>query len=67
MLYLSGKKIETLRREWQSTFNELVEKQPSLLVLDDLDLLTSCSQSEHGDDFSGENFYYLRYYIFVYV
>ena len=59
--FLPGKKIETLHREWQAIVQQLLEKQPSILVLDDLDLLASYPQNDHDDSLNGENWYSTRY------
>ena len=57
---LKGRKIEALQREWQSLFQELVDKQPSVLILDDLDLLAGYPQNDHDDSLNGENWYSTR-------
>ena len=58
----AGKKIETLQREWRSVFHELLDKQPAVMILDDLDLLACCPQNEHDDSLGGENWYSTRYF-----
>ena len=55
-----GKQVETLHHEWQSMFQQLLERQPTVLVFDDLDLLTSCPQNDQDDSLQGESWYYKR-------
>lgn len=41
-------------------FSQLVQREPSLLVLDDLDLLVSSPQNNQDDGLNGEGWYYKR-------
>lgn len=56
-----GKKAETLQRDWRNVFKQLQANEPSILVLDNLDLLASNPQNESDDMLSGESWYYARY------
>jgi len=56
---LKGKKIETLQRDWNLMFQQLIEMEPSILVLDDLDLLAS-NQPNDQDNVMGESWYFAR-------
>lgn len=52
----SGKKVETLQRDWKLTFQKMIDMEPSILVLDNLDLLASNPLNEQ-DNFIGEGWY----------
>ena len=52
--------MEALHRDWHAMFQQLIERQPSVLVFDDLDHLASCPQNEQDDSLQGESWYYRR-------
>lgn len=56
-----GKRVETLQRDWSLIFQKLTECEPSLLILDDLDLLAGSSDNNQDDNINGEAWYYKRY------
>jgi hypothetical protein len=41
-------------------FRQLIDREPSLLVLDDLDLLVSAPQNDQDETLNGEAWYYRR-------
>ena len=53
--------METLKRDWDLMFHQLVEREPSVLILDDLDVLVGTSQNNQDDSVSGESWYYKRF------
>lgn len=57
---LIGKRAETLQRDWEVMFRQLIDREPSLLVLDDLDLLVSAPQNDQDETLNGEAWYYRR-------
>lgn len=59
-MQLIGKRAETLQRDWDLMFRQLIDREPSLLVFDDLDLLVSAPQNNQDESLSGETWYYKR-------
>ncbi|KAK4022478.1 hypothetical protein OUZ56_007940 [Daphnia magna] len=57
---LKGKRAETLQRDWEIMFRQLLDREPSVVVLDDLDLLVSAPQNDQDDTLNGEAWYYRR-------
>ncbi|CAL8106699.1 unnamed protein product [Orchesella dallaii] len=55
---LRGKKAENVEKELVSVLKSLESKQPSILILDDLDVLTPASKPDEQS--SQENFVYLK-------
>lgn len=41
-------------------FRQLLDREPSVVVLDDLDLLVSAPQNDQDDTLNGEAWYYRR-------
>ena len=60
LVVLIGKRAETLQRDWEVMFRQLIDREPSLLVLDDLDLLVSAPQNDQDETLNGEAWYYRR-------
>lgn len=60
LCYNLGKKVETLQRDWSAVFQQLSEREPSILILDDLDLLAGSSENNQEDSINSEAWYYKR-------
>jgi len=56
---ISGKRIEGLRKLFQKVFSEAVWRQPSVILLDDLDHITA-APSGPEQECRGEALYYTR-------
>ena len=59
MYSAAGKRVETIRKLLESRFNEAAWRQPSVIVLDDLDHV-SAAPSGAEQEMSGEALYYTR-------
>lgn len=62
---IKGKTIESLTKIFGSTFAYLIYYQPSLLILDDLDVL--CERVVDGDAPTQENLHFNRYFLGYFV
>ncbi|CAL1268220.1 unnamed protein product [Larinioides sclopetarius] len=56
-LPLKGKRVETLAKKWDDFVNEAVQKQPSLLLFEDLDYIASCPAS-HEQEIGPDGVYF---------
>jgi hypothetical protein len=59
IVMISGKRIENLRKLFEKAFQEAIWREPSVVLLDDLDHVTAAPAGP-DQEMSGETLYYTR-------